>query len=226
MPLDPNQTAFKESASKDWALLPEDTYQVEIQDISQDVTEWQGQKKDVLKFKFVVIEQHEFTEKGRKCYTYGRVLFKRGSIVPPIPSDNNKDPLTYKVCSAVAGKKLTKEQGEKITIADLNRLIGKQLRIGVSISAPKADGKQFNNVDSFYAAKQQLPAFDLNKVVKDEEPANAPAAAPAAPAATPTPADIVAQASGGKFVPHEAPPTAAEAGEVDVEDINVDDIPF
>jgi|GEM_PF-2673237 len=218
MPLDPKQTVFKEPSGKDWALLPEDTYQVQIQDITQDVTEWKGEKKDVLKFKFVIIEQHQFEENGRKCYTYGRVLFKRGSIVQPIPSANNKDPLTYKICSAVAGRKLTEEQGKKITIADLNRLIGKQLRVGVSISAPKPDGKQFNNVDTFYSIKQTLPPFDENKVVKDEEPAHSPAA----PAIPTQPDGVVYQ----PVAPVAAQMPAAESGELETEDINVEDIPF
>jgi hypothetical protein len=180
-----------------------------------------------LKFKFAIVEQHEFIDNGRKCFTYGRILSKKGAIVQPVPSTNNKDPLTYKICSAVAGKKLTKEQGERVSIADLNRLIGKQLRVGVSISAPKPDGKQFNNVDSFYAAKQVLPPFDEKNIVFDQEPVNTPVA-PATPVALP-------QTGAAAPVPATYPQPVAAAtvqesapasNELEVDDINVDDIPF
>jgi hypothetical protein len=35
----------------------------------------------------------------------------------------------------------------------MNSLIGQQLRIGVVATAPKEDGKQYNNVESFFIAK-------------------------------------------------------------------------
>lgn len=211
MPLDATKTVFKEPAAKEWALLPEDTYQVEITDIKEKTNEYKGEKKQVLEFEFTIIEQHTFESGGRKCYTYGRRLWKKGAIVKPVPSTNNKDPLTYKVCSAVSGRKLTKEEGESWTIAQLNSLIGRQLRIGVSISAPTQDGRQFNNVDAFYAIKALLSPFNEKQVVEDEP----------IPAAKPTPADIVAQASGGKFIPRPEVEPIAEVGDIDVEDIPV-----
>jgi hypothetical protein len=204
MPLDPTKTAFKESAGKDWALLPEDTYQVQITDIAEKESEYKGEKKQILQFEFTVIEQHEFQDAGRKCYTYGRKLWKKGSIVKPVPSDNNKDPLTYKVCSAVSGKKLTKEEGEAWTIDKLNTLIGKQLRIGVSISAPRPDGKQFNNVDLFYAVKQPMLPFDESKVKEDEPKPDGPVKT-----------DVIAETLG--IDPNQ--PDDVEFGTVDPEDI-------
>jgi hypothetical protein len=56
MPLDPNKTAFKEPSARDWALLPEDTYQVQITEIKEKTSEYQGQSKQVLEFEFTVIE--------------------------------------------------------------------------------------------------------------------------------------------------------------------------
>jgi len=231
MPIDPTKVQFKEGSDKEWALLPEDTYQVQITDITEDQAEWQGVSKPVLKFEFTVIEQNEFEDNGRKCYTYGRKLWKKGSIVAPLPSHNNKDPLTYRVVSAVVGHKLTKEEGEHWTIDKLNTLIGKQLRVSVTQSAPKPDGKQFNNIEGFLAVKEQLPPFDKEKVKLDEEPAKAQVTTSPSdsPVHKPTPAEIVAAASGGKFTPKQeqiADALGAKPEELEIGEVNVDDIPY
>jgi hypothetical protein len=198
MPLSPT-TEMKVPEKKDWPLIPEDVYQVEITDIAEDVTEYiKGEKKDVFKFEFTLIEDGP---------NYGRKLWSRGSRVSPIPYKSGKNPLTWKVASAVAKHPLTEEEGKAYTIAMLNALIGKQLRVTVSVSAPKADGKQYNNIDSFMMTKAELPAFDEKKVSKDNQPAPAQAKS--------TPAQVVEQAASTE---HEDS-GLVETGEVDVEDI-------
>ena len=196
---------IKAPEKKDWPLIPEDVYQVEITDLTEDQSEYKGEKKDVFKFEFTIIEDGEF---------YGRKFWKRGSRVSPCPSANGKAPLTWKVASAVARHPITEEEGKAYTIDMLNAMIGKQLRIGISVTPPK-DGKQYNNVESFLMAKTTLSPFDESKVVKDE---------PQAPT-KPTPAQIVEQASGGKFVPHPSEDTSAQ-NEMDYDEVDVNDIPF
>lgn len=206
MPLDPN-TTLKTPEKKEWPLIPEDVYQVELTDLTAEEDEFKGEKKEVFKFEFTIIEEGEH---------YGRKLWKRGSRVSPLPSATNKAPLTWKVTSAIHKHALTEEEGKKFTIPDMNALIGKQLRVGVVTTAPKPDGKQYNNIEGFYAAKVQLPKFDENKVPKDNQPAK--------PA---TPATVVEAAAGIPQFPQDRKPTADEDdGEVEMESVNIDDIPF
>jgi hypothetical protein len=200
MPI-PENTELKTPEKKDWPVIPEDIYQVEITDISAEESEWEGKKKDVFKFEFTIIEPGEY---------YGRKLWKKGSRVAPCPSTNNKAPLTWKVVSAVKKHPFTEDEGKSFSAKDMNGLIGQQLRIGVTVTAPKEDGKQFNNAESFFMAKSLLPVFDESKVKKDEH-------------SKPTPAEIVEKASGGKFAPkHEAAPS----DELSVEENDPEDIGF
>jgi hypothetical protein len=199
MPLDPN-TELKTPEKKDWPVIPEDVYQVQITDLTAEQSEWKGEKKDVFKFEFTIIEDGAH---------YGRKLWKKGSRVAPLPSTNNKAPLTWKVASAVLKHPLTEEEGKSFKIADMNNLIGKQLRIGVSVTAPKEDGKQYNNVNSFLGAKVQLPPFDESKVKKDE---------PAKDEKW-TPAKVVEMAGQNQPAPSDDEDPGVEFGEVNVEDI-------
>ncbi len=193
---------MKVPEKKDWPVIPEDVYQVQITDLTAEQSEFNGQKKDVFKFEFTIIEDGPY---------YGRKLWKQGVQTVPIPYTSGKNPLTWKVASAVAKHPLTEEEGKQYTAAHMNALIGKQIRIGVTVTPPK-DGKQYNNAESFLMAKVLLPAFDESKVKKGV-PAPVAASAPAAPA---QPAPAPAQ-------PEEIEDTP---GIVDTGEVNVDDIPF
>jgi hypothetical protein len=46
------------------------------------------------------------------------------------------------------------------------------VRVTVKHSAPNAQGKQYSNVESFLTVKQELPAFDENKVPKENQPSD------------------------------------------------------
>jgi hypothetical protein len=209
---------MKVPEKKDWPLIPEDVYQVEITDIAEDVSEFKGEKKEVFKFEFTLIEDGA---------TYGRKLWKRGVRTSPIPYKSGKNSLTWKVASAIAKHPLTEEEGKAYTIAMMNAMIGKQLRVTVSVSEPKTDGKQYNNIDSFMMAKKDLAPFDEAKVPKDNLPAAATTAAAPAPAVPVQPsklAQTVHASSGGKFGHSaEAPEDPAE---VEMGEIDPDDIPF
>jgi hypothetical protein len=159
MPI-PLDIEIKVPEKKVWPVLPDDTYQVEISDITPEVSEYNGEQKDVFNFEFTVIEEGEY---------YGRKLWKRVSRTAPIPSKNNKHPISWKIASAVKRHSLTEEEGMAFGVSGFNSLIGKQLRIGVTSTPPK-DGKQYNNIESYFMVKQELPPFDESKVKKDDEP--------------------------------------------------------
>jgi hypothetical protein len=106
MPL-PANTETKTPERKDWPLIPEDIYQVEITDLTAEESEWKGEKRDVFKFEFTIIEPGEY---------YRRKLWKKGSPVSPCPSTNNKAPLTWKVVSAVLKRPLKMDEGKSFSV--------------------------------------------------------------------------------------------------------------
>lgn len=205
MPLS-EDVEIKTPEKKDWPVMPEDVYQVQITDLTAEESEWQGVKKDVFKFEFTIIDEGEY---------YGRKLWKKGSRVSPCPSSNNKAPLTWKVASAVLKHALTEEEGKSFRIADMNALIGKQLRVSVTVTPPK-DGKQYNNVESFLMTKTELPVFDeskVNKVHPEDRKLS--------------PAEIVAKASAGKFIPRKAEgDDLQDHADVEFGDVDMEDIPY
>ena len=179
---------LKTPEKKDRPLIPEDVYEVEITDLTAEESEWKGEKRDMFKFEFTIIEDGPY---------YGRKVRKKGSRVSPCPSTNNsKAPLTWKVASAILKHPLTKEEGKSFTIADMNTIIGKQLRVGVVVTALKDDGKQYNNAESFFMPKVELPKFDEAKVKKED---NSPAGCVAATTQPSKFAQTVAEKTGGKF---------------------------
>jgi hypothetical protein len=194
---------MKVPEKKDWPVMPEDVYQVQITDITAEQSEYKGEKKDVFKFEFTIIEDGPY---------YGRKLWKKGTQTAPIPYSSGKNPLTWKVASAVLKHPLTEDEGKSFSAADMNGLIGEQLRVGVVVTPPK-DGKQYNNAESFFGIKAELPAFDESKVKKDDGGKPAPL----------TPAEIVAKASGGKFTPKLA---SDQAEDVEFGENEADEIPF
>src|SRR4051794_20783046 len=108
MPLDPKTDPMKTSEKKDWPIIPEDVYQVQITDLTEFDDDYKGEVKRKFKFEFTLIEDGQF---------YGRKLWVRGSKVSPCPSSNNKAPITWKVASAVLKHPLTEDEGKSFTIA-------------------------------------------------------------------------------------------------------------
>jgi len=73
----PADMEMKSPEKKEWPIIPEDVYQVEITDLTAVEDEYKGEKKEVFKFEFTIIEDGPY---------YGRKLWKKGSRVSPFPS--------------------------------------------------------------------------------------------------------------------------------------------
>jgi hypothetical protein len=168
MPL-PEDLELQTPQQKDWPILPADVYQTEITDIEYKEIDnrWKKEptdpdKKQVMNFEFTIIEEGEH---------YGRKLWQMMAPTKPLPPKaSGKASWIWRIASALAGHALTYEEGEKYTTSDVNGFIHRQIRMTVTQSEPKADGKQYNNIESFVAVKQQLPPFDPEKVKSDEKP--------------------------------------------------------
>lgn len=230
MPL-PATLELQTPQTKDWPLLPPDVYQAEITDIEYKEIDnrykkepTDPDKKQVMNFEFTIIEEGPH---------YGRKMWLMMAPTKPLPpKQNGKASWIWRIASALAGKPISYDEGQSYTTSDINGFIHRQIRMTVTQSEPKADGKQYNNIDSFLAIKQQLPPFNPDKVRTDEDDhVEEPIAAPEQPqtnqpqpgyekfktAANNLPG--VNRAEPSNLSPN---PVPAEAEE----EINVEDIPF
>jgi|10_taG_2_1085330.scaffolds.fasta_scaffold211785_1 hypothetical protein len=152
---------------KEFEVLPKDVYQAELVDVSiKTQTKYQStDEEDVFVFDFVLIEEGEF---------YGRHMWKYCSQKL---SKYNGGSNLYKVLVGLqGGKDLTDKQfaSPEVTCSDdnMNALIGTQVRLSVG-QKEKQDKTLKNVIDSYLPVKEELPAFDKEKVV--EAPPTAPA---------------------------------------------------
>lgn len=197
---------LQEPKAKEWSLIPADVYQTEITkiDYKEIDNKWRENesdplKKQVMEFEFTIIEEGPH---------YGRKLWKQMAPIKPYPPTGGKESWVYRIASAIAGHPITREEADKYTATSINDFFHLQIRVTVSVTAPKDNGKQYNNIDGFLTIKAPLPKFDENKVPKEdqtevtEDPKNEPPVSP----------DIAEIADQLK----------SDAGE----DISVEDIPF
>jgi hypothetical protein len=77
----------------------------------------------------------------------------------------------YRIASAIAGHPISREEADHYSAQTINDFFHSQIRITVSVTAPKENGKQYNNIDGFLTIKQPLPLFDEKKVPKENQPA-------------------------------------------------------
>lgn len=160
---------LQEPKTKEWSLIPADVYQTEITNITYkevDNTRWKKKptdpdKKQVMEFEFTIIEEGQH---------YGRKLWKQMAPIKPYPPTGGKETWVYRLASAMAGHSITRAEADKYGSSDINDYSHRQVRITVSETAPKDNGKRYNNIDSFLPAKTQLRVFDANKVPKENQP--------------------------------------------------------
>lgn len=135
---------------KEWPVIPEDVYQVAIEDITTITVKkfHSEEEEDVFNFQFVILEEGEY--KGQR-------LFKR---VRPIVFDGggkNRPSYLYQIFKAAMKVEPSVEQVELgLTGKELNELIGKQIRVNVKVSPPNNAGKTFSNVEGVMHAKTEM----------------------------------------------------------------------
>jgi hypothetical protein len=232
MPL-PTDVELQGQHTKEWPLIPADVYQTEITDIEYKTEPNRNKKyetdpdeKPVMKFEFTIIEEGP---------QYGRKVWQKMAFIKPYPPKQNaKATLVYRLASALAGHAITKDESDRYTTSDVNGFIHRQVRLNIVQSTPDANGKVWNNIDSFMAIKQQLPLFDKNKVPtqnqaepQPEAPQQQSAPQPEQPQAQQAQSgkdfarSVANSLSGGNHpVQTNSEPSSA------IDEINVEDIPF
>jgi len=172
----PDGVELQSPTKKEWSLIPEDVYQTEITNLEYKIepNRYKEREKDpvkkaqmpdekqIINFEFTIIEEGEM---------YGRKLWQKMTPMKPYPPTGTVTSWMYRLASAMAGHPITSAEADTYTSSDVNGYIHRQVQVVVKHSVPDANGKVWNNIESFLKAKQQLPPFDVNKVPVENQPA-------------------------------------------------------
>lgn len=151
-------TEIPVSEGKTFDALPEDIYQVVIEDVElKDVAKFEkpNETEKVFNFTFSVMGG-EF--EGRKLWKKIRPVLSSGS-------SNNKPSLLFVLLKAVL--KRDPRTDVKLTAKDINKLVGKQLRVVVK-NTTKGD-RTYNNIDSMISSKEDVVATKKEEVKEEPE---------------------------------------------------------
>lgn len=146
----------KISTGGTFTLIPEGVYQVQLADINlleNVITSYAPEGKDMLDFKFVILDDVEIPAENGKEATTTRGKFLSQRMTPSL----NEKATMYALVKAIMGRLLTKDE---IMSFNPESLIGKQCQI-VVVQNPSKDGtKMFANIDNYLKATKKLPPFD------------------------------------------------------------------
>jgi hypothetical protein len=143
--------------------LPKNVYQVEILDLTSEnrptydtrlKPENEREFEEVLNFQFTLLAGQDKAEKLR-----GRNVWANFVPTALFISQKNGKNMLYKIVEASIGRDLTpQEEAEGLTSEKLNKLIGRQLRVGVEVETK--NGKTFNKVKDCFAKEVDYPALN------------------------------------------------------------------
>lgn len=131
--------------------LPEDVYQVELLDITEETVpdkQFPGNMQEVLKFQFVVLDAGEYR---------GRSLFKR--FVPTyLWRKNNEKNALYQITKALICRDMTDDEIDNFGTDQINMLVGHQLRVGTIQKAGTGSkaAEIYTNIDKFLPKKEMM----------------------------------------------------------------------
>jgi hypothetical protein len=164
----PSNYNFEVKEKKEYPVIPEDVYQVELFDIDmQQVPDKNhpGEMQVVLKFQFVILDEGEF-----------RGLSIWRNYVPTYlwQGDNTKNAL-YQITKAMIMRDMTPDEMASFGSEYINKLVGYQCRIGTVLKegVGKNAGKMYANIDKFLPKKTSVDGLTKeekeNAKVKDKK---------------------------------------------------------
>lgn len=133
-----------------FALIPEAMYTLQIVDVNPDVSTYMGVDKDVLNYKFIILDEGKDNEGGE---IRGRYMWKRCSL-----SMADKAWLNI-LASAVYGHTLSDK--EKASF-DVESIVGKQVQAFVEQRTKKDGSGVYNNILKFSHATKQLDPVEYS----------------------------------------------------------------
>ena len=172
----PNNYQPKVPERKEFELLPDDTYEVEITKMefkeNQPVYQKEGEFEDKLNFEFTIVEESEF--KGRKMWQETRIVMSAGS-------KGYSPSWLYKLFCAVNRANLTDEEAKGVAASDINDMLNKRVRLVVK-TEPNRKGEMKNKIKDMlpvknYSTNNTLPQVDkLQEQINTQKPASIAAA--------------------------------------------------
>lgn len=167
MPLPANYSLPKSQANPDapkitYDPLPEDTFQVEIVDITPAVSTYAktGDERAVLKITSVVLnDDYDFDgpENGEQKARGRRLWFEVPEIPLYPPKQGGKPTSLYTFVSAVVGHPLTRDECRNFSPENM---LNKQLRVLVTQKVSQNTGKAYNKVTAHLPVRKMMTPFD------------------------------------------------------------------
>lgn len=159
--LSDNFKGLEKPQKKEFTPLPEDTYQVQIADITDKTKpNFEGEMATYLDFEFVILDQ---AYRGRRIWKDVRPLV----VGPRAKKASWLYLIVEKALGADAAQAVEKDEKS----LDLKQLIGKQIRIVVNQTQGR-NGNTYNNIVQFLVVNEHLDPFE-----NGEKPADAPTTA-------------------------------------------------
>lgn len=147
-----------------FALIPEGMYTLLIVDVDPDVSEYMGVSKNVLAYKFIILDSGKDDEGGE---IRGRYIWKRCS-----ESMNSKSWL-HMLYTAVLGRSPTEEEAVAF---DAESIVGKQVLAMVEQKTKKDGSGVYNNILKFSKASKKLEPVEYSPktqtVERESKPLN------------------------------------------------------
>lgn len=163
----PSNYQPKVPEKKEYELLPDDTYEVEISKMEfkkdQPVYQKEGEFEDKLGFEFTIVEDSEY--KGRKLWQDTRIVMSAGS-------KGYSPSWLYKLFCAVNKSTLTDEEAKQVTAATINDMLHKRVRLVVKIE-PNRKGDLKNKIKDMLPVKGPS-AEKLQEQIKSQQAAPLP----------------------------------------------------
>lgn len=168
---------FDVKEKKVYPPLPEDIYQVELLDITEETVpdkQFPGNMQEVLTFQFVVLDAGEYR---------GRSLFRR--FVPTyLWRKNNEKNALYQITKALICRDMTDDEISNFGTDQINMLVGYQLRVGTIQKAGtgKNAAEIYTNIDKFLPKKEMVERLTADerekaRVKKDRDEVQQPVVA-------------------------------------------------
>lgn len=139
---------------KDFPSLPEDTYQVFVEDVNlvKRLNKYNGQEEMQMNFTFSILgtaeEREKSTYRGRKLWKYVRTVISAGGA--------GKNPAMFNVIyEAIMRRTPYEDQVQTINAKVIDSLIGKQLLLVVKEGTDN-QGKKYNTISDYMKAKTPM----------------------------------------------------------------------
>jgi hypothetical protein len=155
--LSSNFKGIEKPTKKEFTPLPEDTYQVQIADITDKTKpNFEGDMAVYLDFEYVILDE---AFRGRRIWKDVRPIV--------VGARAKKASWLYLIIEKTLGTEMAQAIENDPTQLDLTKLIGKQIRIMVNQTVGR-NGNTYNNVVQFLVTKEPLDPFEKGEKSTDQ----------------------------------------------------------